>query len=276
MCAESAQKSTPDQIVRPDPATVRAKKREIACRYKAEHRYKKREKPPFSMATKRVAELRRLFVSRYGNELPDDDSGRDDAKLMLDHIAACPNASPEHLEKFLRQWCPWLEPDAIGRMTADAMGKPLRYRADTLAHRLGLTDAERSGLKITTIGAIDLTNAEREARRREQSRERSRRYRARNRTMTRAAYLAASISRTKPWEALGMKRRTWYRRGKPLPQTDSGTGTERSILPFNKRDATCATPPVSHHAAPPPQPARNNLVVLHPKNRIGILEAVAA
>jgi hypothetical protein len=85
MCAESAQKSTPDQIVRPDPATVRAKRREIACRYKNS---KKEFSEPFSMAKQRVAELRRLFVARYGNQLPDDDAGRGDAKLMIDHIAA--------------------------------------------------------------------------------------------------------------------------------------------------------------------------------------------
>ena len=32
----------------------------------------------------------------------------------------------------------------------------------------------------------------------------------------RAQYLAESVSRSKPWEALGMSRATWYRKGKPL------------------------------------------------------------
>ena len=31
----------------------------------------------------------------------------------------------------------------------------------------------------------------------------------------RAEYLANSITRSKPWEALGMSRATWYRHGKP-------------------------------------------------------------
>ena len=31
----------------------------------------------------------------------------------------------------------------------------------------------------------------------------------------RAEYLAYSLSRVKPWEALGMSRATWYRQGKP-------------------------------------------------------------
>jgi predicted DNA-binding transcriptional regulator AlpA len=31
----------------------------------------------------------------------------------------------------------------------------------------------------------------------------------------RAEYLANSLSRSKPWEALGVSRATWYRMGKP-------------------------------------------------------------
>jgi transcriptional regulator with XRE-family HTH domain len=35
-------------------------------------------------------------------------------------------------------------------------------------------------------------------------------------SLPRADYLANSISRSKPWEALGISRATWYRRGKPM------------------------------------------------------------
>jgi transcriptional regulator with XRE-family HTH domain len=31
-------------------------------------------------------------------------------------------------------------------------------------------------------------------------------------------YLARSKSQSKPWEALGMSRATWYRKGKPEPE----------------------------------------------------------
>lgn len=31
----------------------------------------------------------------------------------------------------------------------------------------------------------------------------------------REQYLAKSLSKSKPWEALGMSRATWYRKGKP-------------------------------------------------------------
>lgn len=34
----------------------------------------------------------------------------------------------------------------------------------------------------------------------------------------REQYLAKSLSKSKPWEALGMSRATWYRKGKPEPE----------------------------------------------------------
>lgn len=44
----------------------------------------------------------------------------------------------------------------------------------------------------------------------------------------RAEYLAQSLMRAKPWEALGMSRATWYRRGKPLaPDTAAGALKDR-------------------------------------------------
>ena len=33
--------------------------------------------------------------------------------------------------------------------------------------------------------------------------------------LPRAEYEASSLTRSKPWEALGMSRATWYRKGKP-------------------------------------------------------------
>lgn len=38
----------------------------------------------------------------------------------------------------------------------------------------------------------------------------------------RADWEANSITRAKPWEALGMSRATWYRKGKPEPKTEGG------------------------------------------------------
>ena len=44
-------------------------------------------------------------------------------------------------------------------------------------------------------------------------------------SQTRADYLAENtISRDKPWEQFGISRRTWYRRGKPMPPETLTTG----------------------------------------------------
>lgn len=46
----------------------------------------------------------------------------------------------------------------------------------------------------------------------------------------RPEYLANSLSRQKPWEALGMSRATWYRRGKPLPSRQENTAEADTSL----------------------------------------------
>lgn len=40
--------------------------------------------------------------------------------------------------------------------------------------------------------------------------------------LPREEYEANSISRAKPWEALGMSRATWYNKGKPSPDATQG------------------------------------------------------
>jgi hypothetical protein len=60
---------------------IKAKRREIAIRYR------QGKKPrPFSMAALRCAELNRLWADRYGAALPDDDAGRDDARITAHHL----------------------------------------------------------------------------------------------------------------------------------------------------------------------------------------------
>jgi hypothetical protein len=93
--------------------------------------------------------------------------------------------------------------DLIDRVTS----KPLRWTADTLAWRIGLNDATRTLLKITTIGAIDLNKVQRAERRKQRD---AAAHRAR-----RAAVVSVSDYEEKPWEAQGISRATWYRRGKP-------------------------------------------------------------
>ncbi len=99
-----------------------------------------------------------------------------------------------------------------------ATSRPRRYRAETLAKVLRLTDAERTALRITTIGAIDVTKAERAIRRKIRAKQRAAQARAANREQTRAEYLAKALTAAKPWEVEGISRRTWERRRKAVSQ----------------------------------------------------------
>jgi len=169
-------------------------------------------KPP--LAVLRVPEIDRLFIYRYGAHntyvLPDDDAGRDDAFIMCCHLARCPNAPASIRARWLSMRTPWMSEIERKRMLARPV---LTFRADTLASRLGVTYAVRQELGLHTIGALDMTKAEREAARKLRAREReSARRRARG-----AKPQAESLSRTKPWEAAGMSRATWYRRLRQLP-----------------------------------------------------------
>jgi hypothetical protein len=183
---------------------------EIALRYKPQQR----ERP--SMAALRVADLRRLFVARYGHFLPDDDAGREDARIMAHCLARHPVDPRRRIAAWLELWAPWMISAEAGTLITTVMAKPLRWRADKLlAARLNLTEAERQRLGITTIGAIDLPKAERTKRRKHEARLRDQRRRRARGGKTRHEYEAKSLSRTKPWAALGISRRTWYRLGKP-------------------------------------------------------------
>jgi hypothetical protein len=139
--------------------TAAARHAEIARRYDT-----KGEREPVSIAALRIAELRRLFTARYGCALPDDDAGRDDALIMCHHLAKRPEAE-RRIASWLSLWTPWMAAGEVTAVITAVIAKPRRWRADRLAMRLHLTEAERCHLRITTIGAYDLLKAERIARR---------------------------------------------------------------------------------------------------------------
>jgi hypothetical protein len=91
---------------------------------------------------------------------------------------------------------------------AAATFHPMHLSADGPARYIGLSYRDRERLKITVIGACDLTKKERE-----NLRPTTRpRLPTRQATRTRWPSQAQSLSQTRPWEAAGMTRRTWYRK----------------------------------------------------------------
>jgi len=93
-----------------------------------------------------------------------------------------------------------------------------------------VSDAERTDLRIWTIGAYDVPKAERLKRRKENDR-----LDAKARRQARGAKpRELSASRTQPWEAFGISRSTWERRGKPLPQLTQIRRQHSSLIPSDE------------------------------------------
>jgi hypothetical protein len=154
-----------------------------------------------SMAALRIAELSRLFLDRYGPTLPDDDAGRADVRIVVHHIARLRGPS-RRIAAWLETRAPWFTGQERLDLEDTAIANPLRWRADVLAVHLGLTAADRKRLRITTIGAIDQTKAERAEQRRRDKRDAAERRRRAKGAVPRQQWLAAhSASPQGPYPA---------------------------------------------------------------------------
>lgn len=126
------------------------------------------------MAALRVAELNREFTDRYGGEiLPSDDAGSEDVAIMLHHLARRPDPA-RRMGEWLDRRAPWLVGGEREALVEHVLANPFRFKADTLAAKIGLTAERRALLRITTIGAIDCNKEERAERRRQAKVERER------------------------------------------------------------------------------------------------------
>jgi hypothetical protein len=181
-------------------------------RWFSDRRRKGKRAAGFNIIAIRCAELERVFKARYGRTLPDDDAGRDDAMVMACHLAHRSGDAPQRIVAWLSRAAPWMTCAERDELVAAVIAKPLRWRADKLAARLGLTDAERKRLKIRTIGAVDLGTAERATRRAARKVAIERERRRANGAKPRAEYEAGSMSTRQPWRDAGISRRSWYRR----------------------------------------------------------------
>ena len=187
------------------------------------------EKRNRAIGGQRIGSLNALFAYRYGGGnredyvFPEDDAGLEDLKILLDHYAL---NNPLAMLRIIKLRAPWMAAEAAERLFEQIEAFPQKWRAETLGRKLNFTGAEWRILRLRTIAPVDMTKQERAAFSQAHAR---RRRQAKRRVMgqtPRAEWLAAhSASRNKPWEALGVSRRTWYRRGKPSSQT-RGTGVD--------------------------------------------------
>jgi hypothetical protein len=189
-----------------DARLKKAKHHEIAIRYR-----NGKEKNTGLMAALRHAQLSGFFSDKYGETLPPDDAGRDDAWIMANIIARTKGGERE-IRRWLALRTPWMAGKDVDQIAADAMRLRLKWTADKLAHCIGLTFEVRDRLGITTIGACDMTKAEREAVRKARMRKAKADKRRADGLKPRAEYEASAVGHGKPWLAEGLSRATWYRR----------------------------------------------------------------
>jgi hypothetical protein len=120
-------------------------------------------------------------------------------------------------------------------ITKEASITPKHLTADNLARFLGVTYEQRQALGFTTIGSVNVgKRARKELRKRKDRLDQKSRRRERG-----ARPQSESLSRTKPWEALSMSRRTWERHRNK--QRDAGDATSSAASFLNSADRL-ATP----------------------------------
>lgn len=173
-------------------------------------RKKRRRSSPRQLVALRLRDLAKLFRGRYGTQLPDDDAGRDDLYVAVNHLACLPHPQ-KAIANWLEVWAPWLTVREHHEIVGSALICPQRWKADELAWRLHLNAADRAALGITTIGAIDENRSARLRRRKTSAKERMADLRRAKGAKPREEYLQ-EVRRPKPWEIEGVSRATWYRR----------------------------------------------------------------
>jgi hypothetical protein len=227
-----------------------AKHREIARRYDRPRR--KGDGP--SIVALRRRDLEAFFGDQYGKTFPDDDAGRDDLAVLLHHVSKL--GDPRATRDSAARWCPWLTDVEYTAMLDAIARKPRRWSADSLAHEIGLDRATRTRLGITTIGATDFNKAQRTKRRKKHKNADKRARRAESG----AAPHAASAECTKPWEALGISRRTYYRKqANGTLGTDTGTAAYYVMAPQQCHTTEAGASPSGESADAALSPACNTV-----------------
>jgi hypothetical protein len=176
----------------------------------------------------RGQDLEAVIFGRCGRRLPDDDAGREYLDQLVKHwVRLVPNGiSSARANARLR--APWLtvpELDDLIASAVESLESPA-VSARKLGRKLRLTADEVVRRGITTITAFD--HGANGTRRRQRSW--VAKARRANGARPREEYLATSKSRTKPWEAEGICRRTWERRQKAETETVASVSTHHPSI----------------------------------------------
>lgn len=216
-----------------------------ACHAEIARRYQPRKS---ANPQRRIGILRLHDLETFcrASENPADDGGNW-LTIAANHIAFIyrnPDAQLAAAVAWGRRFTP-LPLNVVKALAEQAIAKPRMPTADELAFQLGLTIARRTELAITTIGAIDCDKAERAELRKQRAAAREKARRAKAGAVPRAK----SAERTKPWQARGISRATYYRNLK-----NEADETDETNSCAAKREARIGEGCELSHGVEPPAP----------------------
>ena len=167
-----------------------------------------------AIGTQRIGALNAIFAKRYGGQrenyvFPDDDAGREDLTILLHHYAL---NNPLAMPRIIGWRAPRMSKEETGELIRKIEASPKWWTSGELGRVLGYTGAEWRELRTRTIAPIDMTKRMR----RRYSSALARDRKAAKRRERGITPRFANITNTKPWEAFGISRATWFRWGKPV------------------------------------------------------------
>jgi hypothetical protein len=151
----------------------------------------------------------KLLRDRNGATLPDDDAGREYLRELLLPISLGPRADIK-MRHAIEVWMPWMGKDEARGLLDEINQMPMWQRkpkARALGERLNVIYSDRERLRLRTILPCDVSDAGMVLIRKKKRREREKK----RRELKGAKSRATSITKTKPWLALGISRASWYR-----------------------------------------------------------------
>jgi hypothetical protein len=198
----------------------------------------------------RLRQIERVIAARHGRVLETDD-----ADIYLIHVAHCfrqtaidrgKPATIDGIKTTFGFWCRTWAPHFGDEQLMEIVRKVARSRKlpgdDVVGRDLRVSYEERRQLKATAIGSYDVDRAGRtkRAKTRRQKRDRLRTEKKRRAAgaVPRAVYEANSLSKTEPWKAEGISRRTWERRRKAAAAAAGGFDASPSPHPSSSCGAT--------------------------------------
>ncbi|MBW5438612.1 hypothetical protein FXB41_28770 [Bradyrhizobium canariense] len=192
-------------------------RRDIVRRYKAHGRARKQTgKNRSPIANLRLVELERIFRDRFGKFIPANEAGNAALQVLADGFVLAGGNGAARFAGFVSARAPWASSSVEDILNASATCSRWQS-ADQIAWRIQLSAADRSRLRVRTIGAVGITARQRKG----AARARKIKLQAAKREASGATPRAKSLVKTEPWTEAGISRATWYRRLEKSSETIS-------------------------------------------------------